>query len=175
MRNIHVKVVEKIKIHFYALFLLDSVGYKHTLRVYNTYCFFHGNNGCTKAPQCYFRPPCLFLGGWDGGLKKFCTEFIWNLGGGLVSDVRSQTGWQRDGHGLHTRRSFFRYWSLKTDTDFVNSLCICLSQYCKTDLINSAWNIFLIRLRSSFLHRVVHTQIQRQVPKVSSTFSNFPH
>jgi len=36
--------------------MLDVQGYKHTLRICNTHCFFHYNNGCTNAPQCYVIP-----------------------------------------------------------------------------------------------------------------------
>jgi len=32
---------------------LDTSGYKRTLRIRNTYCFSHGNNGGTNAPQCF--------------------------------------------------------------------------------------------------------------------------
>jgi len=28
-------------------------GYKHTLRICNTYCFFHCNRDCTHAPNSY--------------------------------------------------------------------------------------------------------------------------
>jgi len=33
--------------------MLDTLGYKHTLTIWNTYCFFHCNSCCTAAPQCY--------------------------------------------------------------------------------------------------------------------------
>jgi hypothetical protein len=32
--------------------MLDTLGYKHTVRICNTY-FFNCNNGCTPVPQCY--------------------------------------------------------------------------------------------------------------------------
>ena len=37
----------------HARLMLDTQGYKHTLRVCNTYSFFHCNSGYTKAPQRY--------------------------------------------------------------------------------------------------------------------------
>ena len=40
--------------NMHALCVLDTSGYKHTLRICNTYCFFHCNNGCTKRTHCYF-------------------------------------------------------------------------------------------------------------------------
>jgi len=33
--------------------MLDDYGYKHTLRLCNTYCFSSGNNGYANAPQYY--------------------------------------------------------------------------------------------------------------------------
>jgi hypothetical protein len=37
----------------YARCMLDNQGYKHILRICNTYCFFNCNNGFTKVPKCY--------------------------------------------------------------------------------------------------------------------------
>ena len=33
--------------------LLDNYGYRNTLRICNTYSFFHSNNGYTNASQYY--------------------------------------------------------------------------------------------------------------------------
>ena len=40
--------------------ILDTYGYKHTLRIYNTNCLFH-HNGYTNAPQCYVIRTLLVL------------------------------------------------------------------------------------------------------------------
>jgi hypothetical protein len=32
--------------------MLDTLGYKHTLRIGNTYFIFHSNNGQTNSPHC---------------------------------------------------------------------------------------------------------------------------
>jgi len=38
----------------HALFTLDNLGYKHTLRIHMYHLLlFHCNNGCTNTPQCY--------------------------------------------------------------------------------------------------------------------------
>ena len=35
----------------HALCMLDEYGYRHTLRIWSTYCFCYGNNCYTRAPQ----------------------------------------------------------------------------------------------------------------------------
>ena len=37
----------------HARCMLDTKGKKHTLRIFNIYCFFHCNNVRTNAPHCY--------------------------------------------------------------------------------------------------------------------------
>jgi len=32
--------------------MLDNYGYKHTIKVCNTYCFFHSHDGYGNAAQC---------------------------------------------------------------------------------------------------------------------------
>ena len=41
--------------------LLGTLGYKHRLRICDTYWFFHWKNGCTKVPQCYVIRPLPVL------------------------------------------------------------------------------------------------------------------
>jgi len=43
--------------------MLDNLGYKHTLILCNTYCFFHCNNCCKNAPHGYVvrTLPVLFI------------------------------------------------------------------------------------------------------------------
>jgi len=38
----------------HVLCMLDNWGYRHTLRIYNTFAF-PGQNGYTKVPECYVR------------------------------------------------------------------------------------------------------------------------
>ena len=61
------------------------------------------------------------------------------------------------------RAIFFQVLSLKTDTDFVN--CLCIGQQYNIDFINSARKVLLISLRSS-----CSSYSRAQVPKVSSLF-----
>ena len=37
----------------YGHCMLDTQGYKHSLRICNIYLFLHCNVGCMNAPQCY--------------------------------------------------------------------------------------------------------------------------
>ena len=37
----------------HARCMLDTLGYRHTLRIRNTGCFLLYNSGCTNTPQCY--------------------------------------------------------------------------------------------------------------------------
>jgi len=49
----------------HAHFIMGTQGYKRTLRICNTYCFFHVNNGYQNVPQyfTYTYNACFFLGG----------------------------------------------------------------------------------------------------------------
>jgi len=53
--------------------MLDTSDNKHTLTTCNTHCFFHYNNGYTKALRCYVTStlPVSFY------MKT--TKFIWKL------------------------------------------------------------------------------------------------
>ena len=54
--------------------MLDTLGYKHTLRICSTGCFSHNNNCCTNAPQCHVIRKyiaCLVL------VVSICSCCIW--------------------------------------------------------------------------------------------------
>ena len=63
-RGLQVKVKELSQVTCYLCSLQEnatspiscstgSYGYRHTLRICNTYCFFYNNNGYANASQCY--------------------------------------------------------------------------------------------------------------------------
>ena len=45
----------------HANYMLDTEGYRHTLRISSTYCLFHNNNAYANAPRCYVICTLLFL------------------------------------------------------------------------------------------------------------------
>jgi hypothetical protein len=66
-------------------FLLDNGGYKHTLRIYNTYCFSTAKMVAQKRLSVTLDYLVISL----VGVKNYCTEFDRNLANGIVADTRS--------------------------------------------------------------------------------------
>ena len=67
--------------------LLITYGCKHTLRIYNTYCFFYCSNCCKDAPQCYVIRTLPVLSNFSTALSHSCVSVfhIHNIPSRLLS------------------------------------------------------------------------------------------